>query len=118
MELFETTGQVELAEILFEGTRSKGCGVVQFAQVQEAETAIGMHAAASPLCSSLTFAAAKFQQYMYGGRPLGMLTFRIHRSETILIQCFTDVRFNDRWHTFTPSAAKGGQTVPMQADGV
>ena len=41
VELFETTGQVELAEILYEGTRSKGCGVVQFAQVQEAETAIG-----------------------------------------------------------------------------
>lgn len=37
---------------------------------------------------------AKFQQYMYGGRPL-------------------DVRFNDRWHTFTPSAAKGGQVMPM-----
>ncbi|VDC01561.1 unnamed protein product [Peniophora sp. CBMAI 1063] len=79
VELFETTGQVELAEILFEGTRSKGAGVVQFAQVGEAETAI-----------------AKFQAYMYGGRPL-------------------DVQFNDRWHTFTPSAAKGGQ-VPMQAD--
>ena len=42
VELFETTGQVELAEILFDGTRSKGCGVVQFAQVQEAETAIGV----------------------------------------------------------------------------
>jgi hypothetical protein len=41
VELFETTGQVELAEILFDGTRSKGCGVVQFAQVPEAETAIG-----------------------------------------------------------------------------
>ncbi|KAI0726535.1 RNA-binding domain-containing protein [Fomitopsis betulina] len=82
VELFETTGQVELAEILFEGTRSKGCGVVQFGQVPEAETAI-----------------AKFQQYMYGGRPL-------------------DVRFNDRWHTFTPSAAKGGQTVPVQAEAV
>lgn len=81
VELFETTGQVELAEILFEGTRSKGCGVVQFSQVPEAETAI-----------------AKFQQYMYGGRPL-------------------DVRFNDRWHTFTPTAAKGGQVIPMQADG-
>ncbi|KAF5310869.1 hypothetical protein D9619_007686 [Psilocybe cf. subviscida] len=80
VELFETTGQVEVAEILFDGTRSKGCGVVQFAQTQEAETAI-----------------AKFQQYMYGGRPL-------------------DVRFNDRWHTFTPSAAKGGQVVPMQGD--
>ncbi|KAL6300945.1 RNA-binding domain-containing protein [Sparassis latifolia] len=80
VELFETTGQVELAEILFEGTRSKGCGVVQFSNVPEAETAI-----------------AKFQQYMYGGRPL-------------------DVRFNDRWHTFTPTAAKGGQTIPMQQD--
>lgn len=42
VELFETTGQVELAEILFDGTRSKGAGVVQFAQVAEAETAIGM----------------------------------------------------------------------------
>jgi len=41
VELFETTGQVELAEILFEGTRSKGCGVVQFGQISEAETAIG-----------------------------------------------------------------------------
>jgi len=82
VELFETTGQVELAEILFDGTRSKGAGVVQFAQVAEAETAI-----------------AKFQQYMYGGRPL-------------------DVRFNDRWHTFTPTAAKGGQAVPMQPDGM
>jgi len=80
VELFETTGQVELAEILFDGTRSKGCGVVQFAQVAEAETAI-----------------AKFQQYMYGGRPL-------------------DVRFNDRWHTFTPTAAKGGQIAPIQTD--
>jgi hypothetical protein len=43
--------------------------------------------------------AAKFQQYMYGGRPL-------------------DVRYNDRWHTFTPTAAKGGQAVPMQPDGM
>ncbi|KAI0320586.1 RNA-binding domain-containing protein [Amylostereum chailletii] len=80
VELFETTGQVELAEILFDGTRSKGAGVVQFGQAAEAETAI-----------------AKFQAYMYGGRPL-------------------DVRFNDRWHTFTPTAAKGGQAMPMQAD--
>lgn len=45
---------MELAEILFDGTRSKGCGVVQFAQIVEAETAI-----------------AKFQNYVYGGRPLG-----------------------------------------------
>ena len=41
VELFETTGQVELAEILFEGTRSKGMGVVQFSNIPEAETAIG-----------------------------------------------------------------------------
>ena len=41
VELFETTGQVEQAEILFDGTRSKGAGVVQFAQTAEAETAIG-----------------------------------------------------------------------------
>jgi hypothetical protein len=36
-----TPGQVELAEILFDGMRSKGAGVVQLAQVVEAETAIG-----------------------------------------------------------------------------
>ncbi|KIO21823.1 hypothetical protein M407DRAFT_217544 [Tulasnella calospora MUT 4182] len=77
VELFETTGNVELAEILFDGTRSKGAGVVQFTQTEEAETAI-----------------AKFQGYMYGGRPL-------------------DVAFNDRWHTFTPTAAKGGSVAPM-----
>ncbi|KAF8268765.1 hypothetical protein EI94DRAFT_1771487 [Lactarius quietus] len=64
------------------GTRSKEAGVVQFAQVAEAGTAI-----------------AKFQQYMYGGRPL-------------------DVRFNDSWHTLTPTAAKGGQAIPIQADGI
>jgi len=74
VELFETTGQVEQAEILFEGTRSKGAGVVQFAQTAEAETAI-----------------AKFQGYMYGGRPL-------------------NVSFNDRWHGFSGTAAKGGSS--------
>ena len=41
VELFETTGHVEQAEILYDGTRSKGSGVVQFAHVEEAETAIG-----------------------------------------------------------------------------
>jgi len=49
VELFETTGQVELAEILFDGTRSKGCGVVQFAQTAEAETAIGTFSGSSLL---------------------------------------------------------------------
>ena len=48
VELFETTGTVELAEILFDGTRSKGCGVVQFAAVPEAETAIGMSLRSGP----------------------------------------------------------------------
>ena len=54
MELFETIGQVVLAEILYEGTRSKGSGVVQFKEVVEA-----------------TEACKNFQGYVYGGRPLG-----------------------------------------------
>jgi RNA recognition motif. (a.k.a. RRM, RBD, or RNP domain) len=41
VELFQTTGTVEHAEVVYEGTRSKGVGVVQFATVEEAETAIG-----------------------------------------------------------------------------
>ena len=74
VELFETTGQVELAEILFDGTRSKGCGVVQFAQVQEAETAIGVlyMYIMTRAADSMGHYLAKFQNYMYGGRPLGM----------------------------------------------
>lgn len=56
VELFETTGNVLLAEILFEGSRSKGQGVVQFSEMHEAETA-----------------GAKFTGYVYGGRPLGKL---------------------------------------------
>jgi len=56
VELFETTGQVVLAEILYEGTRSKGSGVVQFKEVEEAEQA-----------------GQKFTGYVYGGRPLGKL---------------------------------------------
>ena len=74
VELFETTGQVELAEILFDGTRSKGCGVVQFAQVQEAETAIGVYIYIMTRLadSNMVHYLAKFQNYMYGGRPLGM----------------------------------------------
>jgi len=27
-----------------------------------------------------------------------------------------DVRFNDRWHTFTPTAAKGGQIAAIQTE--
>jgi len=60
-----------LAEILFDGTRSKGCGVVQFAQVAEAETAIGSLLASYYALFLMRLSIAKFQQYMYGGRPLG-----------------------------------------------
>lgn len=56
VELFETVGVVVLAEILFEGTRSKGEGIVQFAQTEEARTA-----------------SEKFTGYLYGGRNLGVV---------------------------------------------
>jgi RNA recognition motif-containing protein len=56
VELFETTGTVVLAEILFDTAtqRSKGSGIVQFKDVSEAEEA-----------------CAKFTGYLYGNRPLG-----------------------------------------------
>jgi len=56
VELFETTGVVTQAEILFDGNRSKGEGIVQFTDIAEAEQA-----------------GQKFTGYMYGGRPLGVL---------------------------------------------
>ncbi|CAD6886163.1 unnamed protein product, partial [Tilletia caries] len=55
VELFQTTGKVDEAEILYENGRSKGAGVVQFATTEEAETAI-----------------AKFSGYVYGGRALDL----------------------------------------------
>jgi RNA recognition motif-containing protein len=42
--------------MLYEGTRSKGEGIVQFAQTEEAQTA-----------------GERFTGYQYGGRPLGEL---------------------------------------------
>lgn len=71
-----------------------GSGVVQFTTVEESETAI-----------------AKFQGYIYGGRPLGerrlqAINLKLPLSNT----CNTvhlDVRFNDRWHEFTSTAAAG-----------
>lgn len=42
-----------MAEIMFDGNRSKGEGVVQFAETAEGQTA-----------------GEKFTGYMYGGRPL------------------------------------------------
>ena len=40
VELFQTTGTVEHAEVLFEHGRSKGAGVVQFASIEDATTAV------------------------------------------------------------------------------
>ncbi|KAG2138459.1 hypothetical protein DEU56DRAFT_912328 [Suillus clintonianus] len=67
IELFETTGQVELAEILFDGARSKGCGVVQFAQVPEAETAI-VHVWWTPSRRSVQRSMAYIYTYCRKGR--------------------------------------------------
>ncbi|WWC92679.1 uncharacterized protein L201_007638 [Kwoniella dendrophila CBS 6074] len=53
VELFETVGNVSVAEVLFEAGRSKGEGIVQFSETAEAQTA-----------------GEKFTGYMYGGRPL------------------------------------------------
>lgn len=54
--MFQTIGKVEKAEIQYEPNgRSKGTGVVQFDNSDNAETAI-----------------AKFTGYQYGGRPLGL----------------------------------------------
>ena len=56
IELFTTIGKVERAEIQYEPNgRSRGTGVVEFLSQDDAATAI-----------------SKFQQYMYGGRPLGL----------------------------------------------
>lgn len=88
---------MQQAEILYEGNRSKGMGIVQFEQIDEAETAIGEFPvfrfppapSLYPLLIVALHAVAKFTSYMYGGRPLG-------------------VQFNPTWHNFSPSAAKGG----------
>lgn len=73
MELFQTTGTVQEAEVIWENGRSKGAGVVQFASIEEAETAI-----------------AKFQNYEYGGRPIG-------------------IAFNGRWKDFTGGGPSSGR---------
>jgi len=56
IELFQTIGKVEQAEIQYEGNgRSKGTGVVRFDNSDNGESAI-----------------TKFTGYQYGGRPLGL----------------------------------------------
>ena len=79
VELFETVGSVVLAEILYDGTRSKGEGVVQFTETAEAQTA-----------------GEKFTGYMYGGRPLG--THSLHSD------CHTPDRLHRR--PIQPSMAR------------
>ena len=116
MELFETTGQVELAEILFDGTRSKGCGVVQFAQVPEAETAIGMQYLRLSSFFSNHDCLSQIPALYVWWSSFGYVSLLFFAVDLLKNTPHLDVRFNDRWHTFTPSAAKGGQVAPMQAD--
>lgn len=80
VELFQTTGTVQEAEILWENGRSKGAGIVQFATIEEAETAI-----------------AKFQNYQYGGRPIGL-------------------GFNARWKDFTGAGVAGSHHADSGMD--
>lgn len=78
VELFQTTGTVEQAEVLFEHGRSKGAGVVQFASVEEAETAI-----------------AKFHGYSYGGKiyTLALSVISRRRSSLFVALCRSSPRY-------------------------
>lgn len=84
VELFQTTGTVEHAEVLFEHGRSKGAGVVQFASIEDATTAVtrfngyalllpARHGGfeAPPLILSCP-GFPRSHRYMYGGRPLAL----------------------------------------------
>lgn len=72
VELFTTIGKVERAEIQYEPNgRSRGSGVVQFASVEDAETAICRCLDALKTCIADS-GVAKFTGYQYGGRPLGL----------------------------------------------
>ena len=96
VELFETVGAVSVAEILYDGTRSKGEGIVQFGETAEAQTA-----------------GEKFTGYMYGGRPLGESFHPIVIASRGLELTLLDVQFNPRWHDFSSAAVKGGQTAAV-----
>jgi hypothetical protein len=72
VELFTTIGKVTRAEIQYEPNgRSRGTGVVEFEQMPDAETAIGMCLFPALSCNA-DFPLAKFTGYQYGGRPLGL----------------------------------------------
>lgn len=81
VELFQTTGTVQEAEIVLENGRSKGAGIVQFATIEEAQSAI-----------------SKFQNYMYGGRPIGLA-------------------FNARWKDFTGAGITSNPNAPYDSHG-
>ncbi|KAK9476530.1 hypothetical protein V1514DRAFT_285131 [Lipomyces japonicus] len=67
VELFQTIGKVERAEIQFEPSgRSKGSGVVEFENQELADVAI-----------------SKFSGYLYGNRPLGLSYVRYENAGPI-----------------------------------
>lgn len=79
VELFQTTGTVEHAEVLFEHGRSKGAGVVQFASIEDATTAVtrfngyvflSLSARSGRHRGANVFVCPR--SYMYGGRPLAL----------------------------------------------
>lgn len=74
VELFTTIGKVERAEIQYEPNgRSRGTGVVEFANQTDAETSIGKLSAPFLITQGKSNnIAAKFTGYQYGGRPLGL----------------------------------------------
>lgn len=63
------------AEVLFEGQRSKGAGVVQFADVAEAETAIGAPRFFTSLALTLTIS----QRSSWATSTAGVLSVRSMR---------------------------------------
>lgn len=83
VELFQTTGTVQYAEVLWEGGRSKGVGIIQFASQEEAETAIQkFRAFRAPFLGKVLAPTDCTELYNYGGRNLSL-------------------EFNGRWRDFT-----------------
>ncbi|EJC97629.1 uncharacterized protein FOMMEDRAFT_162652 [Fomitiporia mediterranea MF3/22] len=102
VELFETTGIVELAEILCYSSRSKG-GVVQFAQVVEAVTAISeRHPTLRNNISKLYNNITRFNQ------PSSINICTVN----VLYMCALTIR----WHSFTPTTARGRIVALMQVE--
>lgn len=92
VELFETTGHVQQAEILYDGSRSKGMGIVQFEQIDEAETAIG---ASSPHPHPLRFPPTSV--YLSAAYRCIMCCSQVHELH---------VRRSAPWRTVQPNVAQ------------